>query len=307
MTPPAAGSRGWATCYAGRVTRSPGLVLLALASLAACDRDTDANAATDHETLSCEPANAEALFEHRIGPLLSDTRPSSCNACHLQGLDLGTFAKGSPCRSMACMAQQGIVDLEQPEDSLVLRWIERADPQQRGSALITDELVAREYDAMFAWIAYSARCGAEACEPIEDPCGDEPTYEDCEGAFQPGRDEAFEDPGDCSDATLEALFAARVYSWRGRCFPCHNQDSDVDAPQWIAVGSCALGASRTLREVLDRGLVDAEHPSQSLMLLKPLSETVGGVAHGGHDKMHGVDDPAYVDFLEWIERFSACQ
>lgn len=205
------------------------------------------------------------------------------------------------------MAEQGIVDLESPEDSLVLRWIERADPEQRGSELITDEVVAQEYDAMYAWIAYSARCGADACEPVENPCGDGPTVEDCEVSLQPSHDETFEDPGDCSEATLEALFSARVYNWRGRCMPCHNQDSDVDAPKWVAVGSCALGAARTLREVVDGGLIDVDDPMQSLLLLKPLSEADGGVEHGGHDKMTGLDDPSYLDFVEWIERYSACQ
>ena len=292
-----------------------GLALLALLALTGCETDAPApedegpETATGPEALRCEPDAGEALFEQRIAPLLMDSRPSSCNACHLSGLDLSTFARGTPCQSMACMAEQGIVDLEDPEDSLVLRWIERAasgPPEARGSDLITDEIVAQEYDAMLAWISFSAECGAEACAPMDDPCGDGPTHEDC-ALPTTGDDEAFEDTGDCSDATLEALFSARVYRWRGRCMPCHNQDSDVEAPQWIAVGSCALGTSRTMREVIDGGLLDTADPSQSLLLLKPLSESAGVVEHGGHDKMNVTDDPAYVDMLAWIERFSACQ
>ncbi len=297
---------------------SRGLLLGTLLALAACgagssapldeDLATDAETETGPEALRCEPDAGQDLFAQRIAPLLEDSRPSSCNACHLSGLDLATFARGTPCQSMACMAEQGVVDLDDPEDSLVLRWIERAaaDPGARGSDLITDEIVEQEYDAMLAWISFSADCGAEACAPMDDPCGDGPTHEDC-AVPSSSDDEAFEDPGDCSDATLEALFSARVYRWRGRCMPCHNQDGDIEAPKWIAVGSCALGTSRTMREVIDGGLVDATDPSQSLLLLKPLSESVGGVEHGGHDKMNGTDDPAYVDMLDWIERFAACQ
>lgn len=291
------------------------LLFGAALGLAGCDtgpeplpapHDEASETKTEPEALRCDPQEGQALFEARIAPLLEDERPSSCNTCHLSGLDLATFARGTPCQSMACMAEQGIVDLDDPEESLVLRWIERADPQARGSSLVTDALVAQEYDAMLAWISFSADCGAEACEPMDDPCGDGPTSEDC---ALPHVDEesAYEDPGDCSDATLEALFDERVYRWRGRCMPCHAQDSDIEAPKWVAVGSCALGAAATMRAVLDTGLVDTDDPTQSLLLRKPLSEAAGGIEHGGHDKMDGTDDPAYVDMLDWIDRFAACQ
>jgi len=54
-------------------------------------------------------------------------------------------------------------------------------------------------------------------------------------------------------------------------------------------------------------LLDRATPANSLLLLKPLSIGQGGVMHGGHEKMAGKDDPAYVDFLHWIERWAACQ
>jgi hypothetical protein len=61
-----------------------------------------------------------------------------------------------------------------------------------------------------------------------------------------------------------------------------------------------------MRNVLERGLVDLENPAASLLVLKPLSEENGGVMHGGHAKFADVGDPAYVDFLSWIEREAAC-
>lgn len=61
-----------------------------------------------------------------------------------------------------------------------------------------------------------------------------------------------------------------------------------------------------MRNVLDGGLVDLSAPAASLLLLKPLAESAGGVMHGGHDKFANQDDPAYVDFLAWIEREAEC-
>ena len=53
--------------------------------------------------------------------------------------------------------------------------------------------------------------------------------------------------------------------------------------------------------------MDSSEPSQSLLLLKPLAEGVGGVEHGGHDKFAGTDEQAYRDFMEWIQRYADCQ
>jgi hypothetical protein len=255
--------------------------------------------------LSCEPGSAELLYQSRIAPLLSDERQASCNECHLSGLDLGSFARDSPCQTMACMQQMGLVNLAVPEQSLVLSWIERADP---ASELITEEVIAEEYDGMLEWIEYSARCGDQTCQTYDDPCGTQNTYEAC--GLADGPDSAamnFEDPGDCSDATLEALFSAKVYSWRGRCYPCHFENDEFEAPEWIGVGPCEVGASKTMRRVLDRGLVDVADPASSLLLLKPLDQEAGGVFHEGHHKIQNTQEPLYVDFLTWLERYSACQ
>jgi hypothetical protein len=97
-----------------------------------------------------------------------------------------------------------------------------------------------------------------------------------------------------------------VYSWRGRCSPCHFDGYDgnpEEAPRWIVEGDCSLGSLQTMRGVLERGLVDTGKPTQSLLLLKPLN----AVPHGGHAKMASTDDPAYLDFLAWIEMWAACQ
>lgn len=261
----------------------------------------------------CTDDEALDLFQARIAPLLSSDRASTCNKCHLSGIDLGLYAQADPCATMACMVESGIVDLEQPEDSLVLTWILRAESAEAapGSALITDDVIEAEHDAVLQWIGYNATCGAEVCAPVENPCGST-AVAPCElpDSSSSGPTKPFDDPGDCSDHTLEAGFAALVYSWRGRCYPCHfdsHDGSPEDAPRWIHDGDCELGSLLTMHDVVNSGLVDAADPEASLLLLKPLAESEGGVPHGGHDKFAGKDDPAYRDYLTWIERWAACQ
>lgn len=259
------------------------------------------------DVLVCSDDEATALYDQRIAPLLAEERPKTCNECHLSGIDLGMVIKDTPCQTMACMVEQDLVDLQNPQASLVLSWIERADP---ASPLITEEVIAEEYNGFLVWIEYHAACGSTACEPVDNPCGDTtppgpdacPIEQDSDGE-EPG----FDDPGDCSDRTLEALFQDKVYAWRGRCFPCHFDSSKIEAPKWITTGNCNASSLATMRNVLDRGLLNYQAPSESLLLLKPLSEDEGGVMHGGHDKFASIEDQAYLDIREWIERKTACE
>jgi hypothetical protein len=260
------------------------------------------------ESRACTDEDALAVFDERIAPLMASEHPSTCNECHLSGVDLDLYAQEDPCATMACMVESGIVDLAEPDDSLVLAWILRAKPV---SALITDEVVDAEHDAMQDWIEYSARCGATVCPPIDNPCGGT-AVEPCAVPSSPesGDRKPFDDPGDCSDRTLEAAFAAQVYSWRGRCYPCHFDSHDgepTDAPRWVHDGACDIGAVETMHNLLELGDLDVDDPEQSVLLLKPLADALGGVEHGGGDKIASFDDPAYRDFLAWLQRWSACQ
>jgi hypothetical protein len=132
----------------------------------------------------------------------------------------------------------------------------------------------------------------------------------CEVEPEPGElGEAAEAPG-CDDLALERSFLENVYAWRGRCFPCHFSDQELaaaEAPRWIDVeGNCDSASLATLRGIVTSGYVDVDEPEQSLLLRKPLSEEAGGVEHGGHDKFVGVDDPAYVSFLRFIQHYADC-
>ncbi len=246
---------------------------------------------------SCDGLSDD-LYDKRIAPLLATDRPKTCNTCHLSGIDLEMFVQETPCQTMACLDERGLVDLEDPKASTILQWIARADP---ASPLIDQQVIDEEYAAFLAWIEATATCGG--CYEGDAPCGSA-APQVCE-ADDP-KNEQYDDPGDCSPLTLETLFRRRVYAWRGRCSPCHFDDNAVEAPKWIATGACELGSLTTMRNVFRRELVDLDDPAASLLLLKPLAESAGGVEHGGHAKFADVDDPAYIDFLSWISREAAC-
>lgn len=245
----------------------------------------------------CEDAVSD-LYERRIAPILASDRPKTCNTCHLAGVDLQLFLQETPCQTMACLDARGLVDLDDPGASVILQWILRADP---ASPLIDQAIIDEEHAAFLAWIEASAACGL--CYDGDEPCGGA-IAAGCPGDDPEGH--PYEDPGGCEPATREALFRHRVYAWRDRCYPCHFDDKSVEAPKWIATGPCAVASLTTMHNVFERGLVDLEDPAASLLLRKPLAEGAGGVMHGGHDKFADPSDPAYVDFLSWIEREAAC-
>jgi hypothetical protein len=49
-----------------------------------------------------------------------------------------------------------------------------------------------------------------------------------------------------------------------------------------------------------RGLIDADNPSQSPPLLKPLAQSAGGSWHEGGEIYASTDDATYQTLLQWI-------
>lgn len=248
---------------------------------------------------------ATETYHDRIEPLLTDQNPKTCNQCHLSGLDLGVFVRETPCETMACLVEQGLVDLSAPDQSKILSWIQRASPD---SALITEQVIQAEYTGFLEWIQASASC-PEACAGAT--CSTPSADDICKLDNAPTVATPAPDSFDCSDAALEQLFYDDVYNWRGRCFPCHFSSelkADPEAPRWIRVeGNCATSSVETLHWVLARNLLDFDDPTQSLLLLKPLAEAAGGVKHGGHDKFEDTTDPAYQSFLDFIQHYVDCK
>lgn len=259
---------------------------------------------------SCEQTDPGKLFTRRIEPLLKDERPKSCNQCHLSGVDLRSFVRNDPCETMACLMDEGLVDLRSPEQSKILTWIERAEPD---SDLITPDVIAEEYDGFLEWIEYSAACGSTVCPDAS--CGGAPDKTSCSNDTELQEVDLeeleAEDTG-CSDLELETLFQQTVYQNRGRCYPCHYDYASGqlagDPPAWVITrGSCNRASLETLREIQRLGLIDLDDPTRSSLLLKPLEEEVGGIPHGGDAKFHSLQDPGYRAFKLFIERYAACE
>lgn len=255
----------------------------------------------------CDSKLGLKLYERRIAPLFEDDRPKSCSQCHLSGLDLSLYVRDSACETFACLKDRGLIDIDDPDNSAILGWIDRAEPE---STLITERVLAEEYEGFRQWIAYNARC--DTCKKTRCGGAEEATF--CRGSPEAKDfDGKAVDPGGCAPAELETLFQKTVYATRGRCSPCHYNDHEQTkndlAPPWLDVkGTCTEGVTRTLQNVVARDLIDIEHPSESLLLLKPLDEKLGGVPHGGHAKFYSTTrDNAYLAFLYFIERYSACQ
>jgi hypothetical protein len=269
--------------------------------------------------LGCsEPKRAEsncdespgALYERRIAPLLSTDRPSTCNACHAGGLELKDFARATPCESMACLEQAGLVNLDDPKSSVLLSWIRRADD---ANANVSQKLVDEEHDGFLEWIEHEAEC--QSCEGT--PCPDAPRATCTSGGGEGGAHGQgqslgpTDDPGDCERETLEELFRGTIYENRGRCYPCHFQEldtADPAAPRFFTeVGGCEIASLATQNNVLSRRLIDIEYPDASLLLMKPLAEVDGGLPHGGGDKFTLVGDAGYSAFRYWIRRYAECE
>lgn len=252
---------------------------------------------------ACEEA-ATDVYRQRIEPVLMSDQPASCNQCHLSGVDLGLFVRDTPCETMACLVERDLVDLEAPEESTILSWIERASPD---SELITEQVIRAEYDAFAAWIEQVASCGACA----DTQCGDKDEAGFCEVEAEPGEPYSSDrDPGGCDSKTLEQIFLETIYVTRGRCYPCHFVNAanpPPDALLWLVEeDNCEASSLASMNNAIENGIIDAENPLSSLLLLKPLSQKDGGVAHGGHSKITKKNDPAYANFVYFLERYANC-
>jgi hypothetical protein len=286
-----------------RATAALVVVVLSAAVAASCAADGP----SPEEIASAECLNdAGTLYEKRIAPLLATDRPKSCNQCHLSGVDLNLFVRDDMCETRACLFELGLINRANPDDSLVLSWIQRAQPE---SDLITEQVIQEEYEGFREFVGQMARCGGESCQGVR--CPQTASDAECGAADQPD-DTAPVVPPDtgCDDLSLEKAFTDTVYVWRDRCFPCHftsEKLADLEAPRWVDVeGGCVAGSLKTFHNIVESGYVNTKNPDRSFLLLKPLGLDNGGVEHGGGDKFHGPEDWGYVSFLSFLTHYSNC-
>ncbi len=245
------------------------------------------------------------LYEKRIEPLVNGSKPNSCNQCHLSGMDLSMYAKGTPCKTMACLLANELVDFETPTKSVVLTQIKQADP---ASPLIDEKVITDEYDGFLEWIEYSALCHETVCGVQESPCADP-------DAPVATPKEVLTPLGACSEEVLLQEFEKYVFEWEARCHGCHsNCKPDYPAPCWLVEdydkkdpAAVSEASMQTMYNVIGIDAIDTDNPDQSLFLLKPASKSkLGGIEHGGGDKFYDTADDAYQDFKHWLFQYSAC-
>ena len=78
-------------------------------------------------------------------------------------------------------------------------------------------------------------------------------------------------------------------------------------PHWLSESKDLEGAAETLEHILEAGYLDVNQPEDSVLILKPLSESLGGVHHGGGPKFTNADDPTLLDMRSWARHWAECE
>lgn len=244
-----------------------------------------------------EPESAEAVFASRILPIFRSENPSSCVECHLSGVDLKSYILPSSDATFLSLRDQGMVDLDDPGASEILRRI-AMQPEAgsreaaAGAALIHERNRKAEYKAFAAWI--------EAC--CKDPkLRNAPRLAPAQHA-RPARPIAVI-RHNRMDRVVDS-FSRKIWALRFRCRDCHMRDGAKFEKHFEEHGEKmawldARGPEATMRNIVDRKLVDLDRPERSKLLLKPLNV----IEHGGGKKML-LGDTDYWSFLSWIRDYA---
>jgi hypothetical protein len=241
---------------------------------------------------SGDDAGPEVVFERRILPIFKSPDPSSCVQCHLAGVDLKHYILPSSEKTFRSLRDQGLVDLDRPEDSKILRLIRMGDGDRSGAALPHGKARTAEYEAFAAWIRAAARDpalrNAPPLRPAERAAPQRPVE-----VIRHAR----------TDRVL-AAFEDTVWAMRFRCMGCHAEGTPQNAKQverfgervaWMKAG----GAAATLDYLRRSRLIDVKDPANSLLLRKPLN----AVKHEGGRKF-AVGDQGYKAYRSFLEEFA---
>ncbi|MDA0281759.1 MAG: hypothetical protein O3B86_00255 [Planctomycetota bacterium] len=257
-------------------------------------RSRVASAATDQSTeqLAAELENADAgtIFARRILPILKADSSSSCTECHFAGVELRDFILENQAKTFASLKATGMIDVDKPDDSKLLRFIgrkpEKPDP-------LVEKVRQNELVAFRAWIRAAVR---------------EPGLLKATSDVQVGTSLPPEVIRHARRDRVLSSFIDNIWSEMGRCVNCHNPErnrqkigrngftkEDVDAISWIVPNDPAA----TLRELVDSGNIDMDNPSASPVLTKPS----GLEKHGGGPKFFP-GSPTYRNFLTFLTDYA---
>ena len=224
------------------------------------------------------------IFQKRILPIFQSAKPSSCTECHLSGVDLSDYIQPDQTQTFASLLAAGLINREQPAQSKILQFIERA-PEK--STLISQQIRKQELEAFRAWIEAAVR---------------DPQLKSVTAAGKTGPELAEEVIRHARKDRVLASFVENIWTEVGRCAACHSPDRNQEQVQkhgeqvsWITLRD----PQATLDYMLAGGLINAEEPLESLLLTKPTMQ----VKHGGGQKMV-VGDRTYKQFRRFIDDYA---
>lgn len=281
-----------------------------------------------------EPSSDEealAVFNERIMPIFRSPKPSSCVQCHLASVDLKDYIQPSHEQTFVSLRDQGLIDLEDPDESKILDLIAMGERDlDKGARLIHARTRDAEYEAFAAWIR-------ACCKDVD--LRSLPAVPESELAGPDKPDAVIRHAR--KDRLLDS-FVRNVWSQRMRCYPCHtpNELNSGPVPAEKAIERHAklekqygqrinifretpaatmqqLIISSRSRSKKHLPLINVDEPGKSLLVLKPISKlppkdaagqpakpsSVEPVSHGGGLKMH-VNDQSYKSFLAWIQDYA---
>jgi hypothetical protein len=225
------------------------------------------------------------VFDERIAPIFKSPNPSSCAQCHLAAVDLKDYILPSAKDTFLALRDQGLIDLEKPESSKILTFIERGKNDPRAN-LIPEKQRQAEYDAFAAWIKACAADPALKNAPKADKTL---PLRPVEVVRHARRDQMIDS------------FESNVWSLRFRCMNCHTEGTPQndkfrkehgDGVAWFKKG----GPAATMDYLLGSKLINLDDAEKSLLLTKPL----GTVKHGGGIKF-APGDQGYKAMRAWID------
>lgn len=268
--------------------RITGFILCVLIGMTSCNaaRRVGVLAPTEEDTAY---QTSLKVFNQRILPIFRSPNPSSCSECHLSGVDLKNYLRESPEETFVSLRDQGLVNLENPAQSKIMDFIRMGNPQ---SQRLTQETRKAELEAFQAWLEASAKSVRLVNLPrlADDAMAKPPTPVE---VIRHAREDRVYDS-----------FLTNVWSQIERCAGCHSQrNPDLQKlmeQHGTAVHWCGDSAEQTYRNILERRLVNAEKPLESLLLMKPTMQ----VEHGGGKKME-IGDLGYKQFRQWLEDYAA--
>jgi hypothetical protein len=231
------------------------------------------------------------VFDRRILPIFNSPNPSSCFECHLAGVDLKNYILPSHEKTFLSLRDQGLIDLDHPSDSKILRLIAMGGEKSEGASLISAKVREAEHRAFSEWI--TASCS--------DPqLRNAPKLQLPEIA-KPAR--PLEVIRHARTDRLLASFEENIWTQRLRCSGCHSpsgsENTKLVAEHGERVSWIKDTAEATLRYLLESKNVNVKEPERSRLLLKPLNQ----IKHGGGQKMLP-GDMTYKAFRAFLEDYA---